>query len=113
MALDLGTDTQLELIDDEGGNFTLLLTSGKARFALIPEARSSQESRQPKLASLTAIILPNSSSISWLQEIDVMVVVIDGPNPLPLNTTRPKFLAIQIVTMQPRRCMPHHNPLAV
>jgi competence protein ComEC len=92
MALDLGAGTRLELIDDEGGNFTLLLTSGKARFAVIPKSRSSPMSRSSKLASLTGIILPDASSISWLQEIDVMVVVVDGPNPLPLNTARPKFL---------------------
>ncbi len=93
MALDLGAGTRLELIDDEGGNFTLLLTSGEARFAVIPKSRSSSVSRSSELDSLTGIILPDSSSIGWLQEIDVMVVVVDGPNPLPLNTARPKFLA--------------------
>jgi competence protein ComEC len=95
IALDLGAGTRLELIDNEGGNFTLLLTSGKARFALMPKTRSSQGFPRPELTSLTGIILPDSSSISWLQAIDVMVVVVDGPNPLPLNTTQPKFLATE------------------
>jgi competence protein ComEC len=93
MALDLGAGTRLELIDDEGGNFTLLLTSGKARFAVIPKSRSSPLSRSAELDSLTGIILPDSYSIGQLQEIDVMVVVVDGPNPLPLNTAISKFLA--------------------
>jgi competence protein ComEC len=53
IALDLGAGTRLELIDNEGGNFTLLLTSGKARFALMPKTRSSQGFPRPELTSLT------------------------------------------------------------
>jgi len=93
LALDLGAGSRLELIDDSNGNFTLLLTSGKARFAIIPDVRSTRASRRPELASLTGIILPNASAVSWLQEIDVMVVVVDGPNPFPSNISSPKFLA--------------------
>jgi len=93
LALDLGAGSRLELIDDSNGNFTLLLTSGKARFAIIPDVRSTRASRPPELASLTGIILPNASAVSWLQEIDVMVVVVDGPNPFPSNISSPKFLA--------------------
>ena len=95
MALDLGAGTRLELIDDDAGNFTILLTSGKARFALIPDARSSQNSSLPELASLTGIILPEFSSIDWLEEIDVMFVVVEGTNPLPFSSLLPKFLSTE------------------
>ncbi len=93
MALDLGAETRLELIDENGGNLTLLLTAGKARIAFVPETRSSQVSRRSELASLSGIVLPDASSIGWLLEIDVMVAVIDGPNPLPSNSSGPKLLA--------------------
>jgi len=90
LALDLGAGARLELIDDD---FTLLLTSGKARFAIVLDNRSAGDISRPSLASLTGIILPNASAIGWLQDIDVMAVVIDGPNPLPSNTSNPEFLA--------------------
>jgi len=90
LAFDLGAGARLELIDDD---LTLLLTSGKARFAIIPDVRSAGDSRQPELASLTGIILPNASTIGWLQEIEVLVVVVDGPDPLPSNASNPKVLA--------------------
>ena len=93
LALDLGAESRLELIDDNDGNFTLLLTSGNARIAIIPDVRSTRASRRPELASLTGIVLPNASALGWLQDIDVMVVVVDGPNPLPSNTSNPKYLA--------------------
>ena len=95
MALDLGAGTRLELIDDDAGNFTILLTSGEARFALIPDARSSQNSSLPELASLTGIILPEFSSIDWLEEIDVIFVVVEGTNPLPFGSLLPKFLSTE------------------
>ena len=93
LALDLGAESRLELIDDIDGNFTLLLTSGNARIAIIPDVRSTRASRPPELASLTGIVLPNASALGWLQDMDVMVVVVDGPNPFPSNTSNPKYLA--------------------
>ena len=90
LALDLGAGARLELIDED---HTFLLTSGRARFAIVADVRSTRAPRPPELASLTGIILPNASAIVWVQDIDVMVVVVDGPNPLPSNTSNPKFLA--------------------
>ena len=95
MALDLGAGTRLELIDDDGGNITILLTSGMARIALIPDARSSQNASLPELTSLTGIILPEFSLIDWLDEIDVMFVVVEGTNPLPFSSLVPKFLSTE------------------
>ncbi|MFQ5922332.1 MAG: ComEC/Rec2 family competence protein, partial [Anaerolineales bacterium] len=90
MALDLEGGARLELIDDEQGNLTFLLTSGNARIAFVPRTRSSQ---MPDRSALTGVILSSASSVSWLQELEVTVAVIDGPNPLPANASRPTLLA--------------------
>jgi hypothetical protein len=93
MALDLGAGTRLELIDDADGNLTFLLTAGMARIAFIPRSRSSDVFAQPELASLSGIILPESLAVRWLEEVEVVVAVIDGPNPLPSVASRPDLLA--------------------
>jgi competence protein ComEC len=90
MALDLGGRARLELIDDEQGNFTFLLTSGKARIAFVPRTRSSYV---PDRFALTGIILSSASSVGWLQELETTVAVINGPNPLPAGASRPTLLA--------------------
>ncbi len=90
MALDLGGGARLELIDDEQGNLTFLLTSGKARIAFVPRTPSSH---LPDRSALTGIILSSASSVGWLQELETTIAVINGPNPLPANASRPTPLA--------------------
>ncbi len=90
MALNLGGGARLELIDDEQGNFTFLLTLGKARIAFVPRTRSSYV---PDRSALTGIILSSASSAGWLQELETTVAVINGPNPLPAGASRPTLLA--------------------
>ncbi|MFV2045330.1 MAG: ComEC/Rec2 family competence protein, partial [Anaerolineales bacterium] len=90
MALDLGGGARLELIDDEQGNLTFLLTSGKARIAFVPRTPSSH---LPDRSALTGIILSSASSVGWLQELETTIVVINGPNPLPANASQPAPLA--------------------
>ncbi|MFV1858729.1 MAG: ComEC/Rec2 family competence protein [Anaerolineales bacterium] len=92
MALDLGDGARLELIDDEQGNLTFLLTSGWARIALLPGTRSS---RAPIRSALSGIILSGASSVGLLQDLEVTVAVIAGSNPLPYNTARVSILATE------------------
>ena len=79
-ALDLGADSRLEVIGEQQGNLTLLLTWGKARIALLPRSGASESAA---LASLTGLVIPRASAMNWLHEIDVTVAVVGGPNPLP------------------------------
>lgn len=92
MALDLGDGTRLELIDDEQGNLTFLLTAGKARIALLPRTRSS---RAPIRSALSAIVLSGASSVGLLQDLEFTVAVIDGPSPFPSNLSRSTVLATE------------------
>jgi len=90
MALELGDGARLELIEIQQGNLTFLLTAGRARIELLPQARSSEA---PIRSALSGIILSDVSSASLLQDLEVMVAVIAGSNPLPANTSQATILA--------------------
>jgi hypothetical protein len=90
MALDLGARARLELIDEDEGNLSILVTWGMARIALLPRTQLSQTA---SLASLSAIILSSASSARLLQDIEATVGVIEGRNPLANTGSRPTLLA--------------------
>ena len=92
MALKLGDGARLEVIDDEKGDLTFLLTSGRARIALLPRTQSPLA---PIRSALTGIIFSGGSSVSLLQDLDVTVAVIAGSNPLPFSGARANLLATE------------------
>jgi len=90
MALDLGAEARLELIDEAEGSLSILVTWGKARIALLPRTQLSQTA---SLASLSMIILSSASSARLLQDVEATVAVIEGRYRLANTTSRPTLLA--------------------